>query len=234
LPAWQISLAFRRRLGKVDAMTHKPQPGQSTVEFWDSLYERSGRIWSGNVNARLAEIAEGLTPGRALDLGCGEGGDAMWLAEHGWTVVAADVSPVALARARVDAEARGVVDRIDFRRTDLTASVPDGPFDLVSAHFLHAPDDVDFDRGAVLRSAAVAVAPGGTLLIVDHGSAPSWSEHHAHEFPSAAETLDGLALDPQDWRTLRVEAVEREVSGPDGRAAAIADNVMLLQRHAAG
>lgn len=106
---------------------------------WETLYAEKPRIWSGRPNARLAEIVSGLTGSRALDLGCGEGGDAMWLAEHGWQVVAVDVSTTALARAAEDAQTRGVLGRIDFQHHDLTKTLPDGPFDLVSAHFFHTP-----------------------------------------------------------------------------------------------
>ena len=126
-----------------------PEPGQSAAEFWDGLYGSSERIWSGGVNARLAEVVADLPPGRALDLGCGEGGDAMWLAEHGWRVVATDVSPVALARAEGDAAVRGVADRIEFLHTDLSEGVPPGPFDLASAHFLHSPEGLGLDRDAL-------------------------------------------------------------------------------------
>ena len=207
-----------------------PEPGQSAAEFWDGLYGSSERIWSGGVNARLAEVVAELPPGRALDLGCGEGGDAMWLAEHGWRVVATDVSPVALARAEGDAAVRGVADRIEFLHTDLSEGVPPGPFDLASAHFLHSPEGLGLDRNALLRAAAETVAPGGLLLIVDHGSAPPWSEHHDHAFPGITEVLEALNLDPAVWQRVRASAVHREVTGPDGQVATIADNVMLLRR----
>lgn len=209
---------------------HMPEPGESAPDFWDRLYGRSERIWSGNVNVRLAEVAAELPPGRALDLGCGEGGDAMWLAERGWQVVATDISPVAIRRATEDADKRGISERIEFVLTDLAGGVPAGPFDLVSAHFLHVPDPLTLDRTDVLRSAAAAVAPGGHLLIVDHGSAPEFSDHHDYEFPSAEDVLTKLDLDPSLWARVRVEAVKRQVTGPEGQAAVIDDNVMLLRR----
>ncbi|MQA95954.1 MAG: methyltransferase domain-containing protein [Streptosporangiales bacterium] len=105
-----------------------------------------------------------LTPGTALDLGCGEGADAIWLAEQGWTVTATDVSKVALDRAAAHARERGVT--VDWRRHDLAESFPEGTYDLVCAFFLHSP--VDMPRDGILRSAAAAVAPGGVLLIVGH------------------------------------------------------------------
>ncbi|OBJ53426.1 bifunctional 2-polyprenyl-6-hydroxyphenol methylase/3-demethylubiquinol 3-O-methyltransferase UbiG [Mycobacterium sp. 1423905.2] len=211
---------------------HAPEPGEAAPDFWNRLYRRSDRIWSGNVNVRLAEVAAELPPGRALDLGCGEGGDAMWLAERGWQVVATDISPVAIERASQDSQKRGLADRIEFVRTDLVDGVPAGPFDLVSAHFFHVPEPLSLDRSAVLRAAADALCSGGHLLIVDHGSAPSWSDHHDYPFPGAEEVLASLDLHAGEWQRVRVEAVDREVTGPDGQRATIKDNVMLLRRHA--
>lgn len=150
--------------------------------------ERYGeRVWSGRVNVALAKLAEPMTPGRALDLGCGEGADAIWLAERGWRVTAVDISQTALDRAAADAAAGNVGERIDFRRHDLTESFPDGAYDLVSAQYLHST--VPMDRIRLLRRAADAVARGGTLLIVDHAAAPPWSSKHGHDhqFPSGEE-----------------------------------------------
>ena len=95
-------------------------------QHWDEHYGERARVWSGRVNARLAEVAESLTPGRALDLGCGEGADAVWLAERGWQVVAVDISGVALQRAADDARARDLLGSIDFQQHDLSDSFPVG------------------------------------------------------------------------------------------------------------
>ena len=105
-------------------------------QHWEDRYAERDRIWSGRVNRWLAEVAEPLTPGRALDLGCGEGGDTMWLAEHGWQIVGVDISETALGRAAAEASARGVSDRVEFRQTNLSESFPEGTFDLISAQFL--------------------------------------------------------------------------------------------------
>lgn len=196
---------------------------------WEEHYTAKPQVWSGKVNTQLAEIVAELPGGRALDLGCGEGGDAVWLAEHGWIVVAADVSTTALSRARAAAEARGVADRIEFQQHELTSSTPEGPFDLVSAQFLHST--LEMDRPAVLRRAAGAVAPGGTLLIVDHGAAPPWaSKMHHHEFPSPEAVVESLALEPGRWLPIRVGSVERAARGPDGEEVTLVDNVIHLTR----
>lgn len=196
---------------------------------WEEHYSAKPQVWSGKVNARLAEIAPDLTGTRALDLGCGEGGDAIWLAEHGWTVVAVDVSSTALDRGRAAAAERGVGERIDFQQHDLDSDFPAGQFDLVSAQFLHSP--VEKDRPAILRRAAAAVAPGGTLLIVDHAAAPPWATRmHDHVFPTAESVLAGLGLDGAQWTPIQVGTVDRTVQGPDGQQATLTDNVIRVRR----
>ncbi len=195
-------------------------------EHWEQHYGERDRVWSGRVNARLAEVVSALTPGHALDLGCGEGADACWLAEQGWTVVAVDISDTALGRAREAAETKGLGDRIQFVQQDLSDGFPDGRFDLISAQFLHSM--IPFDRPRVLKRAAEAVRPGGSLLIVDHAGPPPWAsklDHH-HDFPSAEEVIGSLDLG-DDWERVRVEAVEREVPG---QTATWMDNVIVLRR----
>jgi len=206
-------------------------PSSEHHAAWEEHYSAKPQVWSGRVNAQLSAIAPTLSGTRALDLGCGEGGDAVWLAEHGWTVVATDVSTTALARAREAAGSRGVADRIEFLEHDLTSSLPDGSFDLVSAQFLHST--VDMDRSQILRRAAAAVVPGGALLIVDHAAAPPWaSKLHHHEFPTAAAVVAGLALEGGQWREVRADSVERAARGPDGEEVTLVDNVILLKRMA--
>ncbi|MDM4142662.1 MULTISPECIES: class I SAM-dependent methyltransferase [Mycobacterium] len=198
------------------------------VQFWEERYRSAERVWSGRVNPRLAEVAADLPVGRALDLGCGEGADALWLAERGWQVVAVDVSATALRRATEAASARNVLTRIDFQRHDLNESFPDGTFDLVSAQYLHSP--ARLERDGVLQRAAERVNRGGVLLIVDHGAPPPWAEHHDHHFAGIEEVLASLRLDAPRWARLRTEAVEREMVGPNGEAGTMADNVMVLRR----
>ncbi|MGV0646409.1 SAM-dependent methyltransferase [Mycolicibacterium sp. XJ879] len=199
---------------------------------WEEHYGERNRVWSGRANARLVEVAESLKPGRALDLGCGEGGDALWLAERGWRVVGVDISETALQRAVADAEERGVSDRVEFRQADLPEQFPDGTFDLVSAQFLHST--LPLDRPRIFRRAADAIRPEGLLLIVDHGGPPPWASklHHHHDFPSAKEVFASLNLPEAQWESLRVESAEREASGPSGETGTLVDNIILLRRRA--
>jgi SAM-dependent methyltransferase len=201
-----------------------------TKAQWEEHYGERERVWSGRVNVQFADVVADLAPGRALDLGCGEGGDAVWLAERGWHVVAVDISDTALGRAREAADSRGVADRIEFVQLDLSDSFPDGTFDLVSSQFLHST--VPLDRTKILANAAAALRSDGLLVIVDHGSAPPWVsklDHH-HEFPSAEEVIAGLDLSADQFERLRVEAVERQAVGPEGQQRPWMDNVMVLRR----
>jgi SAM-dependent methyltransferase len=155
----------------------------------------------------------------------------MWLAEHGWHVTAVDISQTAVDRAAADAATRNLGDRIDFQRHDLTQSFPSGVFDLVSAQFLHST--VPMDRTRLLRRAADAVAPGGSLLVVDHGAAPPWAsklDHQHLEFPTADEVVSSLNLDDSQWDRVLVAAVERDTVGPAEQHAVLTDNVMVLRR----
>ncbi|KIH96717.1 SAM-dependent methlyltransferase [Streptomonospora alba] len=196
-------------------------------EYWDARYNESGRIWSGEPNAALVDEAAGLEPGTALDLGCGEGADAVWLARQGWRVVAADISAVALERARRHAADAGVGDRIDFQCHDLGASFPEGDFDLVAAFFLHSWKDLP--REAILRTAASRVAPGGTLLIVGHVGEPMWVEEIGSyvELPTSAEVLESLEPAAQEWEVLISRERARAHASPGGHDA---DSVVKLRR----
>lgn len=202
----------------------KPDDAQ---QFWEERYRSIERVWSGRVNARLAEVAADLPPGRALDLGCGEGADALWLAERGWQVVAVDVSDTALRRAGEAASARNLASRIDFQRHDLDETFPQGMFDLISAQYFHSP--ARLDRENVLRRAAERVNPGGVLLIVDHGAVPPWAQHHDHSFLGIEEVIAALRLDAGAWTRLRADSVEREMT-VNGETARVPDNVMALRR----
>lgn len=200
-------------------------------QHWEERYNERDRVWSGRANIRLVEVASALTPGTALDLGSGEGGDAMWLAERGWRVVAVDISDTALRRAAEDAAARGVGERIEFQQHDLSKSFPEGEFDLVNAQFLHST--LPLDRTAIFSAAARAVRPGGLLLIVDHSGPPPWVselEGHHHTFTAPDEVVAALNLPETEWEPAQIHSPTREVTTPDGEQATWVDNVIILRR----
>ena len=208
-----------------------PEGATEAERFWEGHYRRHERVWSGRANPVLVDVAGPLPAGTALDLGCGEGGDAVWLARQGWRVRAVDVSATALARAAAHAATAGLADRIAFEQHDLAATFPAGTFDLVSAQYLHSP--VDFPRERVLRAAARAVAPGGLLLVVGHASAPPGARDHDHphtRFPTPEEVVASLELAPGRWRTERLGSPERRAVGPDGQPATVADSVVAVRR----
>jgi 2-polyprenyl-3-methyl-5-hydroxy-6-metoxy-1,4-benzoquinol methylase len=194
-------------------------------EFWEQFYGEREQVWSGRPNVVLVEEVERMTPGTALDLGCGEGADSIWLARQGWRVTGTDISQVAIDRAAAHADDAGVADRITWERHDFTRSIPTGPFDLVSAHFLHSP--VDDPRDSALRAAAAAVAPGGTLLVVSHEAVP---RHPEVEFPTAQEVLDSLAIERAVWTVERLDSRPRRATRPDGTEVDVSDSVVRLRR----
>lgn len=200
------------------------------ARYWEEHYSGQDQVWSGRVNPVLTEVAAELPVGTALDLGCGEGADAVWLAGMGWRVTAVDISATALERTEAAAERAGVASRVTCERHDLVTSFPAGEFALVSAHFLQSP--LEFPRPEVLKAACLSVELAGRLLIVDHGAPPPWaSEDHAHaDFPTVHETYDNLDLIPDRWRVERLEAKRREAVGPSGETGVLLDNIILLRR----
>jgi len=199
---------------------------QSAAEYWEDRYATRGRTWSGRVNAALERELAGVAPGTALDLGCGEGGDALWLARNGWSVTAVDIAPTALA---VGAAEQQPGDDVTWVAADLASWEPPARYDLVSACFLHS--DVELPREAILRRAADAVAEGGQLLIVGHAGVPHWAEHEhdVPNLPTPDEVISSLELD-DGWTVLTSALVERPVTAPDGTASTIVDAVVRLQR----
>ena len=207
-------------------------PTTSAEEYWEERYGDEERVWSGRPNPLLVREVTPLSPGTALDLGCGEGGDAIWLAAQGWQVTAVDISATALRRGADHAREAGVAEAIRWERHDLSRSFPEGSFDLVSAQFLHSPVAADGEREEILRRAAAAVAPGGVLLVAGHAGWPSWQETPPfdHHFPTTAEVLDALDLEPQRWVVELEDLVERDFPDPDGRPGHREDNVLRVRR----
>ena len=212
---------------------HTPVPdGVVPADFWEERYSGTDRVWSGRPNQILTRVAADLAPGRALDLGCGEGGDAIWLAHHGWDVTGLDISVTATRRAAEAARAAGLPpERIRFLAADLSALDHAGTFDLVTASYLHSP--VEFPRADVLRHAAGLVAPGGHLLVLSHADFPPWArghDHAEHRFLTPAEEVAEIGLDGDGWTVVLAETRSRDAVGPEGQTAVLDDAVVLARR----
>jgi SAM-dependent methyltransferase len=167
-------------------------------DFWEALYQRDEhRIWSGNVNVNLRTEVEGLKPGRALDLGSGEGGDAIWLAKQGWTVDGVDISTTALARAEEAGAEAGVT--VNWLHRNILEWRPEAQYDLVSAQYMHLPPDL---RRDVFTAAAAAIRPGGSLLVVGH-SPKAMRDFDGQKPPAELffepEEITGYLGDPWAW-----------------------------------
>jgi SAM-dependent methyltransferase len=208
------------------------QPVQFDEAFWNERYSSAAALWSGNPNRYLVSEASDLRPGTALDVGCGEGADALWLAGRGWRVTGVDVSTVALGRAaRHAAQAGpGIADRIGWLHTDLIGWDPgQDRYDLVSSQYLHLPPGV---REALLRALAGAVAPGGSLLVVGHHPSDLQTTMRRPQMPELLFTGEDIAavLDPHGWKVVTDEAPQRSVTDPEGRPVVIRDTVFRARR----
>ena len=194
---------------------------------WDARYGEQEAMWSGRPNGRLvAEVAD-LDAGHALDVGCGEGADAIWLAHQGWTVTAIDVSEVAVSRARAAAEDLDVA--VEWISADVLATpFPPRSFDLVSLQYPALPKEAGDDG---VRALLDAVRPGGLLLAVYHDLDSAHREH-----------MRGRGIDPDDYvgiddlvrlldgqLTVEVHAVEHRIDPPPGTPH-IADVVLRARR----
>src|SRR4051794_39527930 len=199
-----------------------------TQEFWDERYAAHERVWSGRPNLRMVELAADLSPGTALDVGCGEGADAMWLAERGWRVTGADVSVLALERAERHAAGAGLADRTSWLHVDLVAEDPlPGAADLVTAMFVHVPEAV-FDR--VYGAIAGAVRPGGRLLVAGHHPDERHTDlrnPHLNHLLFPPERVADLLT--RGWRVEVAEGRTRE-QGKDGVPVLATDTVVLARR----
>ena len=202
-----------------------------TAEYWDERYGSADSIWSGNPNPRLVSVAQELRPGVALDVGCGEAADAVWLAARGWRVTGVDVSTVALQRAERAARTAGpgLADLITWQQADVLSWEPDpDAYDLVSAQFMHLPWE---DLQRLHRRLAAAVRPGGTLLIVGHhpsdvAAIPRPGHVAALMYPAErmAETFDGAG-----WQ-VEASSPSRPFVDPDGNTVTLHDAIVRAVR----
>ncbi|UUN30522.1 bifunctional 2-polyprenyl-6-hydroxyphenol methylase/3-demethylubiquinol 3-O-methyltransferase UbiG [Streptomyces sp. FIT100] len=200
-------------------------------DFWERHWQQVRAAGPGSMggnppNPYLARETGGLTPGTALDAGCGGGAEAIWLASRGWHVTAADISSEALARAAERAATSGAAERLQWVEADLGIWSPAAQFDLVMTHYAHPamPQLEFYDR------IADWVAPGGTLLIVGHLDTPD-STGHGHRPPAEASATSGAVtarMDAVEWEIVTAE--EHLRTGHGGRAVPLHDVVVRAVR----
>ena len=190
---------------------HDLTPAPSRQSLWDQRHAAQQPIESTEPDSTLVDEIGSLRPGRALDLGAGDGRNAIWLAERGWKVTAVDFSQVALERGRSRAEAGGVT--VDWQLADLLEWSPEArAYDLVTLFFIHLPGTA---RRGVYARAADAVAPGGTLLIVAHDRANLADGVGGPQDPDVLVSPGEVAAELPGFRIDRAETMRRPT--PDGR-----------------
>jgi 2-polyprenyl-3-methyl-5-hydroxy-6-metoxy-1,4-benzoquinol methylase len=195
-----------------------PGSAQSRRERWDERHTAHDPIESLEPDPTLVEACATMAPGHALDLGSGDGRNAIWLAQRGWRVSAVDFSSVALARAGARAEASGV--EIDWRLEDLLERRPaEGLFDLVTLIYIHLPTE---ERRAVYARAAAAVTPGGTLLVVGHDRSNLTEGVGGPQDPEVLFTPAEIVAElPVEFEIERAEVVRRRRGDGPGPVDAV-------------
>jgi SAM-dependent methyltransferase len=211
---------------------HEPGEGRfesaAQASEWDARYgKHDAAMWSGRPNGRLVAEAAGLAPGSALDVGCGEGADAIWLAQQGWTVTAIDVSHVAVRRGREAAERLGVA--VEWLAGDALATLFEaGSVDLLSLQYPALPKAAGDEA---VRSLLVAVRSGGVLLAVYHDLDHEHREHMKARGNDPADYVgaDDLASLLGEDFTVELHAAEPRIDPPPGTPH-IADVVLRARR----
>ncbi len=186
-------------------------------DTWNERYRADELVWRAEPNMFLVEEIEGMKPGRALDLACGEGRNAVWLASRGWEVVGVDFSSAGLAKGRGMAKERGV--EVEWEEADVVSwTPPRGAFDLVVVMYLQLPAD---QRRVALGHAAEALAPGGVLLVVAHDVTNLTEGFGGPQNPAVLYSAEDVVGDLDGLRIDRAERVERPVETDTGTAVAL-------------
>lgn len=193
---------------------------------WDELYGSTELVWTAQANRFVVEELADLPPGHALDLGAGEGRNAIWLAERGWRVTAVDFSAVGLAKAAKLAEMRGVTG-LRWVEADLRGYRPgQAAYDLVLIAYVHLPPD---EFGPLLQTSASALAPGGTLLVVGHDADNIAHGHGGPQDPRILHRVQDVVAALPGLTIRRAEQARRPVQSGEGDQVAI-DTVVRAQR----
>ncbi|MEE8407083.1 MAG: class I SAM-dependent methyltransferase [Acidimicrobiia bacterium] len=209
--------------------SHPGHGSDSDAADWDERHrERPTGAWSATPNGSLIAETSDLAPGRAVDVGCGEGGDAIWLASRGWQVTGVDISQVVLDRAATNATERGL--SVDWVCADIITDPPTpGGYDLVSTHYpalLHSADD------AAIKALLIGVAPGGTLLVVHHGDVdPEYAKSYGFDPDDYIQPADVAVRLDDNWTIHVSETRPRQPTSPGGSSPHSQDTVLKARRN---
>lgn len=185
------------------------------ADDWNARYRSTDLVWSADANSFLVDEVAGLAPGTALELGCGEGRNAIWLAANGWAVTAADFASVAVDKARSIAAERGL--SVDWHVADVVKWRPGDTYDLVVVLYVQLPQP---ERAAMLATAATALAPGGTLLVVAHARRNLAEGFGGPQDPAVLPDPDEVEAEilaaGTDVEIERAGEIVRSIDTPDG------------------
>ena len=201
--------------------------GSMSAEIWNERYASKDYVWTITVNQFVEAHLADLEPGMAIDLGAGEGRNAVWLASLGWQVAAVDYSPVGLEKGRRLAADHGLEDKVDFIEGDAVAWEPDQPVDLVLLSYLQLPPD---ERATVLEHAAGWLTPGGTVFVIAHDVSNVESGHGGPPSAAVCYTVDECVDAFAELDVTTAEVVERRVETPDGVRVALDTLVIARSR----
>ncbi|MCB0993812.1 MAG: class I SAM-dependent methyltransferase [Acidimicrobiales bacterium] len=194
-------------------------------DAWNERYDTDELVWLADPNRFLPPEVADLTPGRALDIACGEGRNAIWLAAQGWEVTAVDFSDVAVAKGTRLAEQQGV--NVDFVVADVTDWRPEADaYDLVVIFYLQLPEP---QRGAVMERARAAVKPGGTFLLVAHDLSNLENGHGGPQSADVLPTPEIVVAHLPGFQVERATVVERTVE-VDGDTKVALDTLVRARR----
>ena len=211
-------------------------------DYWDEVWsgDKALAMSTSPPNPHLQAEVGDLTPGTAIDVGCGADAEAIWFATRGWQVTGTDVARAALAIGRERAARAGVADQVQWVQADVSTWTPETAYDLVTTHYAHAR----IPQLDLYRRIASWVAPAGTLLVVGHLHPDQHSGGHGHGHgdgdgddqppaeASATATAITALLDPASWDVVTAEESQRDTAGPEGRQRTIHDVVVRATRRA--
>lgn len=215
--------------------THHHQNSENLTpqESWNNLYSEREQVWSGKPNMTLVTLIERRPPTTVLDLGCGEGGDVIWLAQRGWTATGIDISDVAIERARQAAEKLGV--EAEFVAADLAEWRTGKKFNLIVSSFMQSHFD-DLDRIGIFRAALELLNVGGELVSISHAGMPSFVKkddprrEKMENLPQSLVEAHTLTEDDDRFEVKLAETRSRTVISPDGEEGTIDDGVLVIKR----